>query len=416
MTPARTPSIRSRLANALLLWSVLWGLGVALAVGFAALHEVDELLDETLQSTATVLSHALVAGVPPAGPAVAPAEGGDFAWQVVDAGGALRGHSANAPAHPLFATARPGLSESAGWRVFGVALGHDGRMLYVAHTLSERSEAHAEVALSAVLAALSIGLLGHVWLRATVRDELQPLERLSERLARFDPLDRARTLGAAERAELVPVHGAIDDLGLRLAQRVMHERAFSAHAAHALRTPLAGMDAQLAVAQRECPPSLLPRLQRVREASKRLQRVVRALLDLFRAGGEVQRAAIDLPFVLAHLPVEGLEVEVQARHALSADADLLAAALANLLDNARRHGARHLHVSTPQPNTLRLADDGPGITPERLRALRAALATQSYESPVGLGLMLADLVVRSHGGALRLPDAPGGFVVELSLG
>jgi signal transduction histidine kinase len=316
----------------------------------------------------------------------------------------------------MHATATPGLSDSSGWRVFGSALGSSGRMLYVAHRLSERSEAHTEVALSAALAALSIGLLGHVWLRARVRDELRPLERMSERLAHLDPLDHAHTLGVAERAELEPVHGAIDDLGRRLAQRVMHERAFSAHAAHALRTPLAGMDAQLAVAQRECPPSLLPRLQRVREASARLQRVVRALLDLFRAGGEVQRSAIDLPFLLAHLPVEGLEVEVQAQHALSADADLLTAALANLLDNARRHGARHLHVSTPRPNTVRLADDGPGIASDRLRTLRAALVTQSYEAPAGLGLMLADLVVRSHGGSLTLPDAQSGFVVELSLG
>jgi signal transduction histidine kinase len=415
MTRGRVPSIRGRLGSALLLWSVLWGLGVALAVGFAALHEVDELLDETLQSTATVLSQALAAGTVVAGPAAAQGAGGEFAWQVVDAAGALQLHSANAPPHPLFATARPGLSESAGWRVFGVALGGDGRMLYVAHTLSERSEAHTEVALSAVLAALSIGLLGHVWLRATVRDELQPLERLSERLARFDPLDRAHTLGGAERAELAPMHGAIDDLGRRLAQRVMNERAFSAHAAHALRTPLAGMDAQLAVALRESPPALQPRLQQVRAASMRLQRVVRALLDLFRTGGEMQRSAIDLPGLLSHLPIEGVEVEVQATRALSADPDLLAAALANLLDNARRHGARHVRIDTPQADTLRLADDGPGMPAERLAALRGALAAQSYDGPTGLGLMLADRVARAHGGALTLPDASGGFVVELKL-
>jgi signal transduction histidine kinase len=416
MTPARTPSIRSRLANALLLWSVLWGTGVALAVGFAAQREVDELLDETLQSTAAVLSRQLVAGAPVGGPDAARAEGGDFAWQVVDATGSMQGHSANAPPRPLFATARPGLSESAGWRVFGLALGQDGRMLYVAHRLSERNEAHTEVALSAVLAALSIGLLGHVWLRARVRHELQPLERLSERLAQIDPLDRTHTLGAAERAELSPVHDAIDALGRRLAQRVTLERAFSAHAAHALRTPLAGMDAQLAVAQRECPPDLQPRLARVREASNRLQRVVRALLDLFRASGEARRSAIDLPVLVSHLPIEGLEVEVQARHALTGDADLLAAALANLLDNARRHGARNALVSTLPANALRLVDDGPGVAPDRRQALRTALASQSYDTPVGLGLMLADLVARSHGGLLRLPDAAGGFAVELSLG
>ena len=41
------PSIRNRLANAMLIWSLLWSVGVAVAVGLAAQHEVNELLDET---------------------------------------------------------------------------------------------------------------------------------------------------------------------------------------------------------------------------------------------------------------------------------------------------------------------------------------------------------------------------------
>jgi signal transduction histidine kinase len=266
---------------------------------------------------------------------------------------------------------------------------------------------------SAVLAALSIGLLGHAWLRLRVRRELEPLEGLSERLARHDPL-AAPGLGLAERAELAPVHRAIDELGERLARRVAHERAFASHAAHALRTPLAGMEAQLAVAQREVPPELRPRLQRVRDASGRLQRVVRSLLDLFRVGAELRRSDVDLKALLAHLPVEGLDVHVDAA-TLHADPDLLAAALANLLDNAQRYGARHVQVSLPAPGTLRLHDDGRGATPERLADLRAALAAQDYEDHTGLGLMLADLVARAHGGALTLPEVADGFAVELRL-
>ena len=49
---------------------------------------------------------------------------------------------------------------------------------------------------------------------------------------------------------------AISGLGDRLASHVAHDDAFAAHAAHALRTPLAGMDAQLAVAIRQCDPAV----------------------------------------------------------------------------------------------------------------------------------------------------------------
>ena len=132
-------------------------------------------------------------------------------------------------------------------------------------------------------------------------------------------------------------------------------------------------------------------------------------------GSEVHREAVDLKALVAHLPVEGLVVVVQGQGPLAADPDLLAAALANLLDNAKRHGARQVVVSTPARGTLRLQDDGPGATPERLHELREALRHQHYEGHTGLGLMLADLVARSHGGVLWLPPTPQGFAVELRL-
>ena len=92
-------------------------------------------------------------------------------------------------------------------------------------------------------------------------------------------------------------------------------------------------------------------------------------------GGDLRRAPVDLKSLLAHLPVEGLEVTLQAGGALQADPDLLAAALANLLDNAKRHGARQVRVSVPVPGTVCVHDDGPGAPPERLRALRDAIAS-----------------------------------------
>jgi signal transduction histidine kinase len=339
-----------------------------------------------------------------------------FAWQVVTQGATVASRSHDAPEAAFHATPSAGFSDMPRWRVYGLPIGSEGRMLYVAQTREERREAQAEVAITAVLAALAIGLLGQVWLRFRVRHELAPLRALSDRLARHEPGEPLPALGVVERQEFEPMQRALDDLGRRLEQRIANERAFAAHAAHALRTPLAGIDAQLAVAMAQADPETRARLGRAREAAARLQRVVVALIGLFRTGTALRRERQELAGLLARLPVDGLEVQADPEAVIDADADLLSAALANLLDNSRRQGARHVRVDAPTPTLVRLHDDGPGVDAAKREALDRVIQTQSYEEGTGLGLMLADRVARSHGGALRLPPVEQGFAVELSLG
>jgi signal transduction histidine kinase len=410
--------MQRRLARVVWVGSLACAAAVSVGVWLATQEEVDELLDDTLQASAEVLGAMLRdQRTEPARGAIEVQTSSRFAWQVIDASRRVVARSNRAPDAPLSATATAGFFDAAGWRVFGSALGGDGRTLYVAQTRAERAEAQFEVAMNAVLAALAVSLLGYFWLRARLRHELAPLQHLSQRLQEHEPLAPGATLGPAERSELQPVHGAIDQLGQRLSKRLAQERAFTAHAAHALRTPLAGIDAQLAVSLRECPETLRPRLQRTREAAGRLQRVVAALLTLFRSDGEPERAAVDLDRLLRQFPLERVQVAVNASLPLQADSDLLGAALANLLDNAQQHGASHIDVSTPAPHTVRLDDDGPGISAERRQALTSALDAQAYDVVPGLGLTLADLVARAHGGRLRLVDATRGrgFAVELVL-
>jgi len=415
------PSIAARLARAVLGWALAWGLAVGLAVWLAASYEVDELLDEALRSsaefmTALAAEHDEAVALPVGTAAVE-----HFAWQLVAADGRLLRRSQRAPEQAWHAAPRTGFANVADWRVYGLLAGRDGRVLYAAQTRAERNEARAEVALGAVLAALAVGLLGQLWLRARVRHELQPLQRLSQRLGAWQaPQGAAAALGEPERAELIPVHAALEDLAARLATRLASEQAFSAHAAHALRTPLAGIDAQLAVAARTAPPELADRLVRVRGAAARLQHVVAALLGLFRSAdgtAALQRGPVRLDELVQRLPPFALALQAEPGATLHADADLLAAALLNLLDNAQRHGARTVRLAVAEGGrVLQLRDDGRGIEPARRAALAQALAEERYADTGGLGLMLADRVARAHGGRLRLPEVAAGFGADLDLG
>ncbi len=427
------------MGRALWWWAVLWGVVLACAAWLAVRHALNELLDDTLRVAATdmlapLLAPALAAAPTAAVPtmpaplhrtASAPGNGraavlsaGEppLMWQLVHHGATplvLRA-SAVAPQEAVFSAPTAGYTNTPLWRVYGLALAPAGPWLYVAHAQIERVETKLELALAVGLATLPMAALALLWLRLRLRQELQPLQRLAQHLSTWDA-SRGMPLGPPERSELGPVHLALETLSARLEQRMARERAFTAHAAHALRTPLAGIDAQLAVALREAAPAQQPRLQRTRAAAGRLQRVVAALLALFRSSNEPQRQPLDLAGLLAPTPLVGLQLHVSQAHSLHADADLVHAALLNLLDNSLRHGALQAWVDTPAAQVLRVTDDGPGVQAGRRAQLQQALDADGEDASPGLGLLLADLVARSHGGRLQLPASAAGFVAELHL-
>jgi signal transduction histidine kinase len=258
-------------------------------------------------------------------------------------------------------------------------------------------------------------------MRWRVMRVMRELQDLSAQIQMYDPMRPQTDLPVATRQEFVPVREAVLDLGQRLERRVANEQAFAAHAAHALRTPLAGMDAQLAMAMKEVDGPARPRIERTREAVARLKRVITALLALFRSQATLDLQPIDVAQMLSHLSVDPLQVHCTQDQPLLADPDLIAAALANLLDNAWRHGARTCWVSVHtqgRQQRLSLRDDGPGVDAQRLAQLQDSVDQTEAGQIVGLGLKLAGLVARAHHGRLVLgpadPARPG-FVVSLVL-
>ncbi|WP_051378970.1 sensor histidine kinase [Derxia gummosa] len=460
-TPAdagRAPSIVQRLARTVIVLSVGFGLAAALVIGTIVTHETDALLDDALRESAELLLGLVeledndlpdISGSLPARP-----HRERVVWQLRAVGDGhvqLRSHAA--PRAPLTAELRDGYAETdAGWRVFTQTSRNGALAIQVAQQRAERSGARREVVAATSVGALLLGLALALWLQRRVREELAPLHRLSDALDRFepetganadrdgnagrqatdaapsaadpnDPAGAAPATGGArltalpppEREELVPVHDAIGALAERLARRAAAERAFAAHAAHALRTPLAGIDAQLAVAAREADGALRDRLDRTRAATRRLATVVAALLALFRSGTDARRRALGLCDLVAQVPASGLALDV-ADATLDADPDLLAAALANLLDNAARHGARGVSIGwDARAAALVLDDDGPGVDAERRAHLQRGLDERQPDH-AGLGLVLADMVARAHGGRLRLVEGGRGFRLEMGLG
>lgn len=449
----RLPSLRAELSRSLWLISAAWLLTVLLSVVLVLRHEAEELMDEALRESAE-----LIFGVLAQRASALAEEGQDelqgqvlpapphkehLVWQLLDTHtGRLLLRSHSAPPVALLAPARRGLANApGGWRLYALPLPDGRATLLVAQTRAERLESRYGAIAALLAAAFGISAFWALLLSRRLRATLQPLAALGGQIQGYDPMRAETALPPATRAELLPVRSAIHELGERLALRVRHEQAFAAHAAHALRTPLAGMDAQLALAQREVGEGAQPRILRARAAVERLKRVVSSLLLMFRSGleldlqdlsrAELADLALRLPLDQLELKVEGLSTDaVQAagherRVWVRADPNLLSAALANLLDNSLRHGAHQATLSLEALNgeaCICLRDDGPGVSAERRAELQASLERPGDDSAVGLGLRLAHLVAQAHGGHLSLDDPAAGedsgrpgFAVRLSL-
>ncbi len=411
MSARPLPSIRQRLSRVLGGIALIWALGMTASVGVLTHKVLDDLLDSALRESAEIL-YALVAVAPHqasqplADMLPAPPHEENLVWQLIDPEGRVLLRSHKAPDQPLSPRHSEGYTEHAGqWHVFTLPM-RDGRNVLQVAQHEDARQATMWLAMGASMGlTLLLGLSAAWWLNRGLRHELQPLLDLSNEVATLEPLQPQTQRLTATRAELQPLVGAIEGLAQRLAQRVAHERALAAHAAHALRTPLAGMDAQLAVALKEAPAALQPRLSLTREAAARLRRVVTALITLFRTGGELQWKDTSVSDLLQRLPLQNATVQASGTDVVSCDPDLLSAALSNLLDNAVRHGASliHAHTIVAQGEVrLTLRDNGRGMAPEQRQQLQQALDAQGPQDGLGLGLTLADMVARSHGGRLQL--------------
>ncbi|KRT63555.1 MAG: histidine kinase [Chloroflexi bacterium CSP1-4] len=223
-------------------------------------------------------------------------------------------------------------------------------------------------------------------------------------------------------------------IGQRVAEPIERARQrqleFTADASHELRTPLAVIEAQttLALARDREAAWYRTAFGRVDQESKRIRRLLDDMLWLARfdgTGGQPNAEPVDVTVLVAQM-VDRFRVVAEARHqALEVRTDEQSAIvtvppewldrlLGVLLDNACRYspdgGAVAVSVTT-EGRRIRLTvdDSGPGIPPaERERILdRFHRATETADG-AGLGLAIADAIVRATNGRWHIGDSPAG--------
>jgi signal transduction histidine kinase len=288
--------------------------------------------------------------------------------------------------------------------------------------------------------ALILLAVGTTW-KVTGRT-LRPVEAIRAELAAINVNDLSSRVpepaGDDEIARLVRTVNST--LGrLEYAKGVMeralnHQRQFAADASHELRTPVAGLRAQLEEAQLHPDETDLPGLleHSLRDVD-RLQSIITDLLLLERigAGAPQPRGDVDLAtIVAAEVARRGdsgmLRLQLAPGVKVVATHTQLSRVITNLLDNAERHARGFVSVEVRRAGLsaeLVIDDDGEGIAEadrERIfqRFTRLDAARSRDRGGTGLGLAIARDIVQTHGGTIEASTSPEGgarFVVRIPL-
>lgn len=325
-------------------------------------------------------------------------------------------------------------------RIVSLHVAQDARRyaVQVAETQTKRSLLSREFQTGVILPQMIIIVLATLIVWFGIGKSVAPLKRLQTAVSQRSHRDLSPLSADDIPAEVQPLVAAINELLARLSATLDAQNRFIADAAHQLRTPLAGLKAQIELAQRQHDPAALRHcLQSLRGSADRMGRLVGQLLALARNEPNVEHAVrrdpVDLgalagaiagdwvPRALAQHIDLGFEAPA-APVLLPGDAARLKDLLDNLLDNAVRYGRPGGQITVVVTRedglpVLAVTDDGPGIPPaQRERVFERFYSLLGHGADgSGLGLAIVQEIARMHGGEARVDSGPQGVGTRVSV-
>ncbi|MDX3927568.1 MAG: sensor histidine kinase N-terminal domain-containing protein [Shinella sp.] len=295
-------------------------------------------------------------------------------------------------------------------------------------TIARRDLAEAILLRSALRLGLMIaGAAAIVWIAVTV--SLKPLYRLGDAIAERSPDD----LHPIEQTVPREVQGLVETVNsfmVRLQSALDALRHFSGNASHQLRTPLAIIRTQLALASRaqtleEAQAAARKGDGAVGHAERILaQLLLMAKVDAAGSGNrqpllQIDIAALAQRITADYVPRAG-EADIDLGYEggdptwVRAEPLLFEELLRNLVENAiayAGHGAEvTVRVLSCDETRLEVEDNGPGIAPEHYATVRQRFARGDHSNApgMGLGLPIVEEIAELFGGRLTLATGTSG--------
>lgn len=291
---------------------------------------------------------------------------------------------------------------------------------------------------SLALASLAAGGAGVLLSVVLFRRVVQPVRSMMTMAGRIAAGHYEARVNAASSAELESLGESLNRMAESLATMERLRKDLVSNVAHELRTPLTNLRGYLEAIGEGVAPASSDVIVLLHGEVMRLVRLVEALHELSQFDARLPRlrvADVDLEVLVARLLMlrrpefdeKGIAIRatVADREAVRADADLLAQALGNLLDNAAKYTPAGGEVAvdvTRADGEVRIAvtNTGEGIAAEDLpfvfeRFYRAEKSRSRDSGGAGIGLAIVKEVAGAHGGRVGASSGGGTTTVWLTV-